>query len=148
VTEFAVRQAGPGDASDLLVLIKDHANFERGNALINSNDLMRVISGDVSGVIIFVAVKGQSLLGYAALTMEFSLWRGNFRTHLDCLFVRDGKRSKGIGAALLNRAKQHSRTNGLDRLEWQTPDWNLRAISFYEREGASGNAKIRFGLDL
>lgn len=148
MTEFAVRLAEPGDARDLLAMIVEHAIFERSNAVISGNDLMRVISRDVSTVIIYVAVDGQSLLGYAALTTEFSLWRGNFRTHLDCLFVRDGKRSKGIGAALLNRAKEHSRTIGLDRLEWQTPDWNTRATSFYEREGATGHPKIRFGLDL
>lgn len=145
---FIVRQAEPEDASDLLEMIKEHAIFERSHASITSGELMRVIGGAVPGAIVFVAAKNESLLGYAALTMEFSLWRGRFRAHLDCLFVREGDRSNGVGAALFNRAKQHSCTIDLDRLEWQTPDWNHRAISFYEREGATGTAKIRFGLDL
>jgi GNAT superfamily N-acetyltransferase len=148
MTMVFVRQAEPADTSDLLAMIKEHAIFERSHASITSSELMRVIGGAVPGAIVFVAAQGESLLGYAALTTEFSLWRGCFRAHLDCLFVREGDRNNGIGAALFNHAKQHSCTIGVDRLEWQTPDWNLRAISFYQREGATGNAKIRFGLDL
>jgi hypothetical protein len=32
-------------------------------------------------------------------------------------------------------------------VEWQTPERNARAISFYERLGATGKRKVRFALD-
>ncbi len=146
--EFTIRQAVAQDSNALLAMIKEHAIFERGQACITSKELKHIIVGDADAAIIFVAVNEEALLGYAAVTSEFSLWRGCFRAHLDCLFVKDDVRSHGIGAALLSHVREYSGAAGRDRLEWQTPDWNSRAIAFYMRMGAIGNLKVRFGLDL
>lgn len=146
--EFTIRQAVAQDSNALLAMIKEHAIFERGQACITTKELKHIIAGDTAAAVIFVAVNEKILLGYAAVTSEFSLWRGCFRAHLDCLFVKDGVRSHGIGAALLGHVREYSGAAGRDRLEWQTPDWNGRAIAFYQRLGAIGNPKVRFGLDL
>lgn len=41
-----------------------------------------------------------------------------------------------------------ARKEGADRLEWQTPAWNERAIGFYRSRNAKGVPKMRFGINL
>ena len=61
-----------------------------------------------------------SLLGFAGLT----------GTYLAGLFVAEGARSQGVGAALLDHLKaRHS------RLTLQVYQENHRAVRFYQREG-------------
>jgi GNAT superfamily N-acetyltransferase len=143
-----IRQARTTDCSDLLALIAEHAAFERSAATLVRSDLLGILSGETGPVhLIVAAVQGQ-LLGYAAVTFDFSLWRARRWAHLDCLFVSAASRGQSIGTKLLGRAVTLARQTGADRIEWQTPAWNERAIRFYERQAAVPEHKIRFGLDL
>lgn len=146
--EYAIRRAEPGDALQLHALITDHAEFERGQATIGLHDLNKLLAEDSRPTEILVAARRGCLLGYTAVTFDFSLWRGQRWAHLDCMFVREDARGQAVGAALLAHAKEIARSSGADRLEGQTPDWNSRGIVFYEREGASIAAKARFHFSL
>jgi GNAT superfamily N-acetyltransferase len=68
--------------------------------------------------------------------------------HLDCLFVREPARGRGVGAALLHAVFAIATAQEIAELQWQTPDWNEPAIRFYRRLGAQGKAKLRFTLQL
>jgi GNAT superfamily N-acetyltransferase len=145
---FMIRQADRADLTPLLALIRAHAEFEQSKAAIDERELGRILAMRRPPVRIFIASAAEEILAYAALTTDYSLWRGRKWTHLDCLFVRADARGLGIGAKLLHHAVKLSRRSASDRLEWQTPDWNQRAIVFYHREGATSSAKMRFTIDL
>jgi GNAT superfamily N-acetyltransferase len=132
----------------LLALIREHAAFERSEATIDAKTLMNLLSIQTPQVRVFVGEIGGDVLAYAALTVDYSLWRGQTWAHLDCLYVRSSVRSSGIGGEMLKQATIEARSLGADRLEWQTPEWNQRAIAFYKREGAFASTKVRFKIDI
>jgi GNAT superfamily N-acetyltransferase len=142
-----IRAAEAGDCDALLAMIQVHACFERSEATISRETLLKLIENGQPVSMIVAALEAR-LAGYAALTFDYSLWRGRQWAHLDCLYVASEMRGLGIGAQLLRATASAAGDFGADRLEWQTPDWNKRAIAFYEREGATGQVKTRFSLGL
>lgn len=146
--EFRIRPATPADRDALFDLICDHARFEHAKATLTREVLDAALRSPSPPVKIFVAAKQNDLLGYAALTHDYSLWRGRRWAHLDCLFVREGCRGMSIGGELLGVVTGCARDWGADRLEWQTPSWNEWAIAFYKRQNAEGLPKMRFGIAL
>lgn len=140
--------ARPEDCAALHAMILEHATFERGTATLTEQDLQGLLGGAPRPVELFVAAALHELLGYAALTYDFSLWRARRSAHLDCLFVRAEWRGQAIGMAMFQYAVGLARAAGADQLEWQTPDWNAPAITFYKRQGAAISDKARFCLQL
>jgi GNAT superfamily N-acetyltransferase len=143
-----IRPAIPQDCTGLFDLIAAHARFEQSMATLSPSDLLTLLARDAAPVTIFVGERAGQLLGFAALTFDFALWRARRWAHLDCLFVRDDARKLGIGSKLMDTAVDCARKAGADRLEWQTPPWNEDAIAFYRRIGAESSAKVRFTLKL
>ncbi len=117
-------------------------------ASIDASALAHIIGNPEPPVQIYVAEGSDDILGYAALTNDYSLWRGRYWAHLDCLFVKSQARGLGIGGQLLRHIASVAHAVGADRLEWQTPDWNERAASFYHAHGATSATKLRFGVAL
>ena len=140
-----IRAARATDARPLLRLVPDHAAFERAAATLTLPGLGRLLAGAAS-LRLTVAEGADGLLGYSAMTFDYSLWRDRHWAHLDCLFVRQADRNRGVGRQLLAQAYAQALAWGADRLEWQTPDWNEAAIRFYRREGAACVTKKRFVL--
>ena len=97
----------------------------------------------------WVAVNEQGrLIGYATATIDYSTWMSREFMHLDCLFVSERMRSRGVGARLLASVCEHARKIGIAELQWQTPQWNVKAQRFYERIGGRPAPKMRFTLDV
>jgi GNAT superfamily N-acetyltransferase len=132
----------------LLGLIAAHAAYEQASASITAAQLLALLQTAQPPVQLLVAEQAGELAGYAALTVDFSLWRASRWAHLDCLYVKAGLRGAGIGRQLLGYACKQAKTLGADRLEWQTPHWNSDAVRFYEREGGVCVDKKRFWLAL
>lgn len=143
-----IRPAKLSDCDGLLAIIRDHAVFERSEATISRRDLLSILTAESPRAHIWVASRQSLLLGYSSLTVDYSLWRGHIWAHLDCLYVEPDARSQGVGARLLDNAIAISRKLGADKIEWQTPAWNERAIAFYLREGARKQTKERFSFLL
>lgn len=144
----AIRIAGPGDATRLLPLIRAHAQFEGTVASVTLEELAALLATEQPPTRIIVAARGGHLLGYAAMTSDFSLWRARRWAHLDCLFVVESARGQGVGALLLAAAIAHARSAKADQIEWQTPLDNAPAIAFYRHHGASAAPKMRFVFAL
>lgn len=141
-----IRGAQVEDAGALLDLIHRHAAHERAAASVTLPVLYAMLANPA--LFIFIAEDGGRLLGYAALTLDWSLWSGARYGHMDCLFVVETARSRGIGKLLLEAALDKARQEGVARMEWQTPEWNRGAERFYLREGAQRSSKIRFSMTL
>jgi GNAT superfamily N-acetyltransferase len=130
----------------MLSLIHSHAAYEGGEASVSLDALRSALDLKPAPLVAWVAVQAGELIGYATATIEFSTWAGRPFLYLDCLFVEESHRSRGIGAALLNAVRVHAAAFGISEIQWQTPDWNENAVRFYLREGASMSRKARFTL--
>lgn len=79
---------------------------------------------------------------------QYSTWNAAEYLYMDCLFLDDKYRSNGIGVALVNEMKKFGKENDITGIQWQTPDFNERAIKFYKKIGATSLSKERFFLDI
>jgi GNAT superfamily N-acetyltransferase len=139
-----IRRVSGADAPALAALVAEHAGYERSEA---RPEVMRLSQALGAGrLTAWMAEAEGEPAGYAAVTEDFSTWRAEPFLHLDCLYVRERYRGRGLGAALFRQAERHARDRGIACLEWQTPSWNADAIRFYQRLGGSHVLKARFIL--
>lgn len=146
--DLHIRAAGIADCAAVLAFVREHAAFEQAEATITDAELTRLLALRHPPVRVFVATMAGRVIAYAAMTTDYALWRGRRWAHLDCLFVSPEARGLGVGASLLRHVLQVTKSLRIDRLEWQTPNWNARAIAFYRREGAMCLPKMRFSIPL
>lgn len=143
-----VRAAEPIDALALEPLCAAHAAHERltYSAAGHAERIRAALaSGQLHG---WLLEQGGSAVGYASLTLDFSTLSGQRFAHLDCLYLAPAARNQGGGLALLRAVQAYARLQGCTTLQWQTPDWNHDAMSFYARLGASALSKQRYTLAL
>ncbi|WP_267381491.1 MULTISPECIES: GNAT family N-acetyltransferase [unclassified Sphingomonas] len=131
----------------MLPLIRSHAAYERGETSVSVAALRSALEPPFL-LLGWVAMQAGQLVGYATATLDFSTWTGRSFLHLDCLFVQEGCRGGGIGAALLEAVRAHAAEREISEMQWQTPNWNKDAIRFYLREGAVMVPKERFTLRI
>lgn len=138
------------DLAEIDVLVHEHARFERADppSVLLLDRLPGLLFGRTPRVHAIVADAGDGLAGYATASLEVSTWQASEFLHLDCLFVREEARGAGVGRRLLDRVRELARELGATEVQWQTPDWNVDAARFYEREGAVHRSKKRFTLAL
>lgn len=139
-----VRPAVADDAAALATLCAEHAAFER-IAYEPMGHAERLRQGLAEGrVQIWLAQGQEALLGYAAVSVDFSTISARPYLHLDCLYLREAARSQGIGQRLMQAVEAAGLQAGCREMQWQTPAWNSGAIRFYERIGARALPKQRF----
>jgi GNAT superfamily N-acetyltransferase len=80
-----------------------------------------------------VAEADGALAAYATWSREFSTWHATEYDHMDCLYVKDAYRNGGIGRKLLDFVARAAAETGCPFIEWQTPQWNVDAMRFYDR---------------
>ena len=64
--------------------------------------------------------------------------------YVDCLFLKENARGNGTGKQIMELIKIHSKEEGCSMIQWQTPDFNTRAIKFYTVLGAERKKKEIF----
>lgn len=84
--------------------------------------------------------------GYAILAPEFSTWDANYYYHMDCLYLTEKCRGKGIGTEIMDTLKKFVHAQNMHQIQWQTPMENEGAIHFYLKNGAISKDKKRFYL--
>ena len=130
---YEIRTAVPNDLPRLIDLIADHADFERQkvNRAHLAENLPRYLFGADARLSVMVAGRGGKLVGYGAAS-----------------YLAPQSRGAGLGARMLAAFENLARQQNLGWMEWQTPDWNIDAARFYERNGARALPKLRFAKTL
>lgn len=143
-----IRRAGPHDIAALAALCAAHARFERAPAdtVPDAAGLLAGLSGPSPELVAWVAVQAGGIVGYASGYAGFCTWHGRRMFHLDCLYLDEACRGRGLGRALMDAVAGFAAGHGCGHLEWVTPPWNTRAIRFYQRLGASMQPRQRFRL--
>ncbi len=136
---FAIRAAEPRDLEDIVRLIGRLAEFEQLTHLMQATPetLGPHLFGARPVAEALVVEIGARVVGFALFFTNFSTFLAKPGLYLEDLFVEPGQRGRGIGEALLTRLAQLAAERGCGRFEWSVLDWNVNAIRFYERMGAS-----------
>lgn len=95
-----------------------------------------------------VAETDNLLIGYATYTLQYSTWDACEYIYMDCLYLKDSARGKNIGEKLINKIKEEGKKLDCNLIQCQTPDFNIKAIKFYDRIGATSKNKKRFFLNI
>jgi ribosomal protein S18 acetylase RimI-like enzyme len=146
VTE-PVRVAGPQDAevvAELLVAFNDHLGRDWPAApaflagvrkLIERDDVEYLLAGDPP-------------VGVAELRYRHGLWLDAEDCELEDLFVRAEAQGLGLGRALVEATIERARARGCRRIQLDTGEENVPAISLYESLGfrSGGGEPGRYGI--
>ena len=137
---YTLRAAEPRDVGAIVELIRGLAEFERLTHLleVTPERLAPHLFGTKPVVEAWVAeIEGGAVVAFALFFTNFSTFLGKPGLYLEDLYVEPAWRARGIGGALLKRLGRLAVERGYGRFEWSVLDWNVHAIRFYERTGAS-----------
>lgn len=148
MNEPTIRFAEKADLDALVHLCELHARFEQCDyePKGKSQGLSKQLFSEVPSLHCLVVEHADQLVGYATYMRQFSTWDADFYVYMDCLFLAEASRSLGIGERLMNRIKEEARNAQCTHIQWQTPDFNVRAMKFYDRIGATSKSKERYFL--
>lgn len=144
--DHIIRTAVSKDVDAIARLMVAHALYEK--SIIEEEGLSarfekHLAAPDHKLRCLVVEEKGK-LVGYATFIKQFSTWDADFYIYLDCLYLEESTRGKGIGQELMEQIKAYAKAEGCQQIQWQTPVFNTGAIKFYKRLGARARAKERF----
>jgi GNAT superfamily N-acetyltransferase len=133
-----LRPARPEDASLILALVRELAEYERlsHEAAATEAELAEALFGPAPKVFCDIAEWDGAAAGFALWFYNFSTFRGRHGIYLEDLYVRPELRGRGIGKALIANLARRCVDQGLARLEWAVLDWNAPSIAFYRSLGA------------
>ena len=142
MSEIVIRKAKPEDVTDILSLIKELADFEKGldQVTVTEGDLRRDGFGKNPLFCALIAEKNLEILGIAVYFYTYSTWNGK-TLYLEDLIVRKNSRSKGIGKQLMEEIIKIGQEQQVHRISWQVLDWNVEAQKFYKKFEASLDAE-------
>ena len=133
-----IRKAIKSDARSILFLIRELAIFEKEpeSVILTEDQIERDGFGDRPLFECFVSEVADQVVGMALYYPRYSTWKGP-TFHLEDLIVTEPMKGKGIGTQLYNAFLEHAYDTGVKRVEWAVLDWNLPAIKFYQKSGAT-----------
>lgn len=147
MSKYQVRAARLSDLDEVIRLCAEHAAYERASydPAGKAERLAPLLFGPNPRLHCLV-LEGpdRRLMGYATYTLECSTWDADYYFHVDCLYLREEVRSRGIGWAMGKRLAQEMVKAGVPSIQFQTPPFNTQAIRIYEAMGAKQKEKVRF----
>ena len=143
-----IRFADPKDIDAIIQLCQAHAHFEKAeyNPEGKAKLLAQGIFSEQPKLYCLVVESDGVLIGYATYMKQYATWDAEQYVYMDCLYLKEFARGLGIGEKLMRRIQSESQKLGCSHIQWQTPDFNVRAIKFYNRIGAHAKPKERFFL--
>jgi GNAT superfamily N-acetyltransferase len=90
---------------------------------------------------VLIAVEDQAIVGFITGYLDIHSVRFGYRCWVEDFAVDPGRRSQGIGKALLEAMRGWARERGATHLELDSADARLDAHRFYEREGADPGSR-------
>ncbi len=138
-----LRPATPADVPAVLALIRELAVFEKLEHLVVAKPeaLHQHLFGPRPAAEVVVAEAAgpgrAEVVGFALFFHNFSTFLAQPGLYLEDLYVQPAWRGQGLGRALLQHLGALAVERGCGRFEWSVLDWNVNAIAFYEKMGAT-----------
>lgn len=137
-----IRSGELADVPVIARLIRELARYERleDQVVMTEGRLTDSLFGEHRYAETLIAEDGGDPVGFALFFHNYSTFLAQPGIYLEDLFVVPEQRGNGVGRALLERLARIAVERGCGRLEWAVLDWNVDAIGFYKRLGATPNA--------
>lgn len=134
----------------LLELCREHAAYEKADFRENGQveRWRSALFAERPVLHGWIATDGEKPCGFMTVTVDYATWNAEPFAYMDCLYVREQYRGKGLGRTFFERLREFSVAHGCGWAEWQTPPDNKLGIGFYERMGATARPKARFFYDV
>ena len=134
-----LRPATPADLPAIVGLIRELAVFEKLEHLVvvTPESLQPHLFGPRPTAEAVVGEIGGQVVAFALFFTNFSTFLGQPGLYLEDLYVQPAHRGSGLGKALLKHLGGLAVERGCGRFEWSVLDWNVNAIRFYEKMGAT-----------
>jgi GNAT superfamily N-acetyltransferase len=139
MTRPLLRPAAPADLPAIVSLIGELAEFENLTHLlqVTPESLAPHLFGPKPAAECIVGEHDGAVVAFALYFTNFSTFLGKPGLYLEDLYVQPAHRGSGLGQALLVHLARIAAARGCGRFEWAVLDWNVHAIRFYERMGAT-----------
>ncbi len=134
-----LRAAEPRDVTAIVALITELAEFEQLTHLleVTPDKLAPHLFGVRPVAECVVAEVAGEVVAFALFFSNYSTFLARPGLYLEDLYVRPAHRGSGLGRALLEHLARLAIERGCGRFEWSVLDWNVNAIAFYEKLGAT-----------
>ncbi len=145
-----IRLATADDAEALILLIDEHAKFEK-EAYSPDGKLEKIrscLSAEPPPFTCLVVETEDGVQGYCTFMSQYDSWYGEPHLFVDALFLRENLRGASIGKALMEKVKEEAKRLGYASVRLMTPSDNTGAIKFYERLGGEPASKLWFWFQL
>lgn len=137
---FAPRPATQADhaamAGLLLACARHYWGIKPNDAAEASDVAGRMLDGR-SSVEMLIGWRGGGAVAFATFAVLHPAPAASGVLFMKDLFVRDGERGRGTGAAMMRAVAATAVARGCTRLDWTAEASNPEAIAFYQRIGAA-----------
>jgi GNAT superfamily N-acetyltransferase len=148
--DIKVQPVEPGQLEALLELCREHAAYEKADFR-EDGQIERwrtALFAEQPALHGWMATDDGEPCGFMTVTVDFATWSARPFAYLDCLYLREPYRGKGVGRVFFERLREFAAAHGCGWAEWQTPPHNESGIGFYRRMGATAKPKVRFHYDV
>lgn len=145
-TQHQLRYARPEDVEVIIELCAAHAAYEQSDydKTGKIEQFSKHLFGEENTLKCLVVEQDNQIIGYSTFMKQFCTWSAAFYIYMDCLYLTEAARNKGIGQEIMDFIQAYASKNDCCGIQWQTPTFNVGAIRFYHRVGAISKSKERF----
>ena len=145
-----IRPITPADLPQVLAMVQGLARHHGDTPDASIASLTRDFFGPVPWAQALVAGEGEQLCGYVMMLPLMRAHLGERGMDLHHVFVREDRRSKGHGTALIRAARAHAVAQGCVYMTVSTQEENAEARDFYIHHGfnPAPPSPWRFAMDL
>jgi GNAT superfamily N-acetyltransferase len=144
--KIKIRKAKKTDSKEIIRLIIELARFEKLKppSLPAQKNLIKDAFSRKPPFEIFLAFDGDKAAGYAFYFYTYSTFLAKPTLYLEDIYINEKYRGSGIGKKLMDKLLSTAKTKKCGRMEWIVLDWNIKAINFYDRLGATEMKEWKF----
>jgi GNAT superfamily N-acetyltransferase len=149
VSKVEIVRVTPENADELIALITELAVFEKLDPpTAEARDRLRQhVTSDPALFHAFLGRLDGRAVGYITYYFTYSTFLAAPTLFLEDIYVQESARKCGVGRELFKFCVREAVDKGCGRMEWCALNWNVGAMSFYEKLGGRKLDWTFFRLD-
>lgn len=133
--DIIIRESTVEDFPAILSLIKEFSIFQKTPEKVTVTLEQMIIDQHIFRCYL-AETPGKEIIGFVSYYLAYYSWTGR-AMYVDDLYVKTDFRKQLIGKKLLSTVVDLAKKEGCKKVRWQVSKWNLNAIEFYKKLGAT-----------